>query len=203
MKEKHSTGLLVGIGIISAIAASLCCILPVLALIAGTISMASAFSWLEPVRPYLIGVTVMVLGFAWYQKLKSPKANNDMACVCEGEEENSEPHQKSSFLKSKVFLIMITVFAALMISFPSYSKFFCQKETYKQIAVQSDHIRQAHFQISGMTCAACAEGVRHVIAQLPGFINASLDYKTGDAIIKYNLADVFSADRFCSHRIRL
>ena len=61
---------LIGAGLLTAIAASLCCITPVLALVAGTSGLASTFSWLEPFRPYFIGLTILVLGFAWYQKLK-------------------------------------------------------------------------------------------------------------------------------------
>lgn len=53
---------LIGTGLLTAIAASLCCITPVLALVAGTSGLASTFSWLEPFRPYFIGLTVLVLG---------------------------------------------------------------------------------------------------------------------------------------------
>jgi mercuric ion transport protein len=49
---------LVGTTIITAITASLCCITPVLALIAGTSGIASTFSWIEPFRPYLIALTI-------------------------------------------------------------------------------------------------------------------------------------------------
>ena len=66
---------LIGAGLLTAIAASLCCITPVLALIAGTSGIASTFSWIEPFRPYLIGLTILVLGFAWYQKLETSKRN--------------------------------------------------------------------------------------------------------------------------------
>ena len=64
---------LIGAGLLTAITASLCCITPVLALIAGTSGIASTFSWIEPFRPYLIGLTILVLAFAWYQKLKPQK----------------------------------------------------------------------------------------------------------------------------------
>ena len=70
---------LIGAGLLTAIAASLCCITPVLALIAGTSGLTSTFSWLEPFRPYFIGLTILVLGFAWYYKLK-PK--NLIDCYC-------------------------------------------------------------------------------------------------------------------------
>ena len=42
---------LIGAGLLTAFAASLCCITPVLALVAGTSGLASSFSWLEPARP--------------------------------------------------------------------------------------------------------------------------------------------------------
>ena len=47
---------LIGAGLLTAFAASLCCITPVLALVAGTSGLASSFSWLEPARPYFIGL---------------------------------------------------------------------------------------------------------------------------------------------------
>jgi mercuric ion transport protein len=74
---------LIGTGLLTAITASLCCITPVLALIAGTSGIASTFSWIEPFRPYLIGLTILVLGFAWYQKLKPQK---EIDCECETDE---------------------------------------------------------------------------------------------------------------------
>ena len=49
-------------GVLAAVAASLCCIAPVLALLAGTTGVAATFSWLEPFRPYLIGFTILILG---------------------------------------------------------------------------------------------------------------------------------------------
>jgi len=39
---------LIGAGLITAIASSLCCIAPILALISGTSGIASTFHWLEP-----------------------------------------------------------------------------------------------------------------------------------------------------------
>ena len=68
MNTKSKSGKLAGASILSAVAASLCCITPVLALISGASGVASTFSWLEPFRPYLLGITIFVLAFAWYQK---------------------------------------------------------------------------------------------------------------------------------------
>jgi len=79
---------LIGAGLLTAIAASLCCITPVLALIAGTSGLASTFSWLEPFRPYFIGLTILVLGFAivmlafpYYSSIFYPKKEKQIIVV--------------------------------------------------------------------------------------------------------------------------
>ena len=71
-----SSGTFTGAGVFTAIAASLCCITPVIALLAGSSSIAANFSWIEPARPYLIGLSIAVLAFAWYLKLKPAKTND-------------------------------------------------------------------------------------------------------------------------------
>src|SRR5690606_9183223 len=114
------------VGILTALSASLCCITPVLALIAGTSGIASTFSWIEPFRPYFIGLTVLVLGFAWYQKLKSKKQAD---CECETDE-------RPKFIQSKSFLGLVTVFAALMLTFPSYAHIFYPKSDKEIVVVE-------------------------------------------------------------------
>jgi len=51
-------------GVLAAIGASLCCVTPVLAVLAGSTGLASSFSSMEPFRPYLIALTVIVLAYA-------------------------------------------------------------------------------------------------------------------------------------------
>ena len=73
-------------GIIASLGASLCCITPVLAVLAGSAGLASTFSWLDPFRPYFIGLTVLVLAYVWWEKLK-PK--EQISCECETQEKVS------------------------------------------------------------------------------------------------------------------
>ncbi len=80
MTPLKSTNKFTSAGLVSAFAASLCCITPVVALFAGTSSIAATFSWIEPARPYLIGLSVVALAFAWYLKLK-PQAAHDCGCA--------------------------------------------------------------------------------------------------------------------------
>ena len=93
-------------------------------LFAGTSGIASTFSWIEPFRPYLIGLTILVLGFVWYQKLKPI---NEIDCECETD-------NKPKFVQSKSFLGIVTVFAIIMLVFPYYSGVF-YPDTKKQIVV--------------------------------------------------------------------
>ena len=109
----------VGAGLLTAIVASLCCITPVLSLLAGVSGIAASFSWMEPFRPYLIALTIGVLGFVWYQKLK-PRTAEQIECACPGGGEDDKP----SFWQSKLLLGLVTVFAIVMLSFPVYSHIF-------------------------------------------------------------------------------
>lgn len=174
--QKTSKGL-IGAGVLSAVAASLCCITPVLALIAGSSGIAATFSWLEPARPYLIGVAILVLGFAWYQKLKPKKA--EIECDCETDE-------KPSFLQSKQFLSIVTVLAALLLAFPYYAHIFYPKTESKAVIIESGNIAEANFNIEGMTCTGCEEHIKHAVAQLPGYIEATANYKEERATVKFD-----------------
>lgn len=163
-------------GIITAIIASLCCITPVLALIGGLSSAASTFSWLEPFRPYFIGFTILVFGFAWYKKLK-PKPADDCGC---------EEDEKPQFIQSKTFLFIVTIFAALMIAFPYYSHIFFPKNEKQVIVIDKNNIKTAEFKISGMTCQGCEEEVKHEVSKLSGFSDATVNHETGKATVKFD-----------------
>lgn len=167
---------LLSAGLIAAITASLCCITPVLALIAGTSGIASAFSLIEPYRPYLIGLTILVLGFAWYQKLK-PRREID--CECETDE-------KPQFMQSKTFLGIVTALTIVMLAFPSYSGIFYPKTEKQIIVVNRTDIKTIEFKISGMTCAGCEEHVNYKVNKLHGIISSKTSYKNGNAIIEFD-----------------
>jgi mercuric ion transport protein len=167
---------LIATGLVAAITASLCCITPVLALIAGTSGIASTFSWIDPFRPYLIGLTILVLGFAWYQKLIPRK---EIDCECDTDE-------KPKFIKSKTFLGIVTVFAIVMLAFPYYSGIFFPNIEKQIVLVNKSDIKTAEFMISGMTCASCEEHVNHEVNKLNGIINSKASYENGNAIVEFD-----------------
>lgn len=167
---------LMGIGLLTAITASLCCITPVLALIAGTSGIALTFSWVEPFRPYLIGLTILILGFAWYQKLNTQK---EIDCECDTDD-------KPKFSQTKTFLGIVTVFAIIMLAFPYYSGIFYPKTEKQIVVVDKSDIKTTEFKISGMTCASCEAHVNHEVNKLNGIISSKTSYENGSAIIEFD-----------------
>lgn len=167
---------MLGAGLLTAFAASLCCITPVLALLAGTSGLASAFSWLEPMRPYFIGSTVLVLGFVWYQKLKPEK---QIDCGCDTAE-------KPKFIQTKTFLGIVTASALIMLAFPYYSSVFYPKAERQIFVGDKSTIQTVEFAIDGMTCNACAEHVNHEVNKLTGIINSNAAYESGNAVVEFD-----------------
>ncbi|MCJ8166033.1 mercuric transport protein MerTP [Pontibacter sp. E15-1] len=181
MERTESNSKWIGATLGAAFLASLCCITPILAIIAGIGGAASAFSWMEPFRPYLIGLTVLVLGFAWYQKLKPKKAAVD--CACDDEEEKP-------FLQSKTFLGIVTALAVLLLSFPYYSDAFFLAPAKDVAVVAKADLQEASLRIQGMTCEGCESSVNYALTSKAGVIEANSDYQTGTALVKYDASVV-------------
>lgn len=164
-------------GLFTAVAASLCCITPVLALLGGASGLATSFSWIAPFRPYLIGLTVLVFAFAWYQKLRSQK---QVVCDCEAV-------NKKLLWQSKLFLGIVTVVASLLISFPYYAKAFYPKPTeIKMVVVDKINIQQAIFKIKGMTCESCTQHVNNEILKVSGIVAFKTSYENANSTIKFD-----------------
>tara|TARA_R110001583_G_scaffold63217_1_gene185267 strand:+ start:13713 stop:14312 length:600 start_codon:yes stop_codon:yes gene_type:complete len=167
---------LIGAGLLTALASSLCCITPVLALISGTSGIASTFSWMEPYRPYLIGLTVLVLAFAWYQKLKPKK---EIDCDC-------ETYEKPKFIQSNFFLAIVTLFAIVMTAFPYYSSLFYSDNKKEIIVVENSSVKKINVDVNGMTCTSCEEHINHSVNELNGIININSSYEKGNSEIEFD-----------------
>lgn len=178
-----STGKLMSAGIGSAIAASLCCIAPVVAIFAGSSSLAASFSWLGPARPYLIGLSIIVLAFAWYQQLR-PVKTSPMDCNCKAT-------KGSSFLQSKGFLGIITLFAILMMTFPLYANIFYPKPQGQATAITAvEDKQQAKFTIQGMTCKGCEDHVNNELSKVMGVITYTTSYAAKSSVVTFDFSKV-------------
>ena len=151
--------------VLLALTSSLCCIVPVLTIIGGLAGAASSFSWLTPLRPYLIGATVLSLGFAFYQAYK-PVETDSCGCAVE----------KKSFLQSKTFLWIVTSLSVLLLSFPYYSHIFFEPNQKKVIQSNKTNDTTASFHVIGMTCESCESHVNKVLSDEIGVSKVTTSY---------------------------
>ncbi len=180
MKTDHQ---LAGAGLLTALAASLCCITPVLAVIAGIGGGAASFSWMEPARPYLVGFSVLLLGWAWYRKLRPSRPSD----CC-----NPNPAKKN-FTHSKTFLGILTLFTVGMLTFPLYAPMLFPKPTHQAVVTDTSNMQTVEFGISGMSCSACEEEVNHQVQKLPGIIRTITSYDHGNAVVVFDDSKTSSA----------
>lgn len=104
-----------GLGaVVAALGASLCCILPVAVAILG-IGSAALGAQLEPLRPYLVGVTAALLGFASYQVYKPEQVECAPGEVC------SVPGNRR---RQRIAVWVIALIALALVTFPYYVALF-------------------------------------------------------------------------------
>lgn len=161
-------------GLLAAFASSLCCIVPALALLAGAGGVAASFGWLAPWQPYLVGFSVLALGFAWYRHLR-PQPD---ACGCDV--------QKRAFWESRSFLGLITLVSMLALAYPSFSSVFGTRRTAERPLPKTAAHHVARFKVEGMTCAGCEQHVEKAVGALAGVGRVRASYSQGNATVAFD-----------------
>lgn len=182
MKSSNMSNSPAFVSLLTAVTASVCCITPLLAILAGSSGLVTTFSWIEPFRPYLIALTIGILGLAWYLKLKL-KTQEEIDCACDEEE-------KPSFWQSKNFLFMVTVFAGLMLAFPYYSNIFYSQPSNDIVYVSQSNIIKHTFEVEGMTCAGCEAHVESEVNNLDGILSVKASYANTNTVVEYDKTKV-------------
>ena len=100
-----------GVGaLLAAVGASVCCVLPVVVAFAG-VGSAAFGAMFEPYRPYMIGATVLLLGFAFY------RAYRPQATECAPGESCAVPENRR---RQRLLLWIVAIVAMLLLTFPYY-----------------------------------------------------------------------------------
>ncbi len=100
-----------GVGaLLTAAGASVCCVLPVIVALAG-VGSATFGAIFEPYRPYMIGATVLLLGFAFYRTYRPVTAE------CAPGEGCAVPENRS---RQRRLLWIVALVALLLLTFPHY-----------------------------------------------------------------------------------
>ena len=165
-----------GAGLLPALLASSCCIVPFIALITGSSGITSSFSWAEPMRPYLIALSISALSFTWYQKLRKNKTADDCCASV----------QKAAFIQSKPFLGIITILAIAMMAFPLYSNQLLGNNEKMNPIIDESNMNRVEFTISGMTCTGCETHIKHAVENLQGVASVNVSYENSNATVSYD-----------------
>jgi mercuric ion transport protein len=107
--ESTERSLLLGAGtVLSAVAASLCCILPVVVATLG-VGSAALGGWFEPARPYFLALTVLFLALGFYQAYRPRECPPGQECAV-----------PARLRRQRILLWILTPVALLLMTFPYY-----------------------------------------------------------------------------------
>lgn len=171
--------------IVAAVAASLCCILPIAFAILGVsaVGASAAFSaW----RPYLLGITGFLLAAGFYFAYRPRRSG------CAAGEACAIP---SAQRRGRTTLWIGTALVIALAAFPAYSgpvaRWLLPGGRATAVpATSTEKITETNLAIQGMDCPACAVTITHNLQNTPGVISADVQYSSGRAAVRYRVGAV-------------
>src|SRR5712692_1109088 len=177
MKDKA----FIGASLVAGIAASLCCILPIVFALAGSgIVGASAFfaTW----RPYLLGTTFLLLALGFYFAYRKPKHACEPGSACERPATNKT---------GRIGLWVATVVVLIVAAFPYYSEPVARLLlANKPSETAAPRLERASFAVDGMDCTACATVIEKKLKDLAGVQSVIVSYEQKQATIEFDARKV-------------
>ena len=161
----------------AAFVASLCCIGPV---VLGGLGLGAALaSTFEPLRPYFLAMTAVLLALGFYALYRKPAARE----ACEGEVCAPDGRPKRA-AKAMLWLASVAVLALAL--FPYYGGQLIGAAAAKSSVAESVQLETVELKIAGMTCEACAGTVKYTLMETPGVADAEVNYPAGRATVQYD-----------------
>ncbi len=152
--------------LLSAVLASACCWLPLVAIAFGA-SAAGAGAFFEQYRPYFLSVAAVLLAVGFYfLYIRKEDCEPGSACAV--------PSRKAQRFSRGMFWVSV-LFIGAFAFFPSYVGYFLGGQTGATAAI-SEGQAEVGLAIEGMTCEACASGIRAELADVPGVATAEVFY---------------------------
>ena len=164
------------IGLLSALIASSCCVLPLLLILAGLGSVGFAaqlaqYDWLFAT----IGVSLLSLSYWHY--FRERKACATKACQMRGKK-----FTQISLGFSTV--VIVGVVSIIVLSHIGISSTNASVDSTLPTQ-QNEGIERATLKIEGMTCISCAWGVEAKIKKMTGVVSANVEFSKGLAEVQY------------------
>lgn len=175
---------ILGGSIMAALAASLCCIGPLAAVALGLGAFGAAAAF-ESLRPYLLGLTALLLAGAFYLTYRRREVTcEDGSCQIQG------PSRAS-----KIMLWIATIVVAAFAALPYYSGALLKAYTQKNESPASSgavngpanpSAAEVVVKVSGMTCDSCALHIHNALTKVQGVKSADVSYETSQAVVVYD-----------------
>ena len=174
----------IGGAVFAAIASSLCCVLPLIAVVfgLGAFGAASAF---ETFRPYFLVLAFSALTFSFYRVyFRREDCAESEACA-------TKPVGKINQIFLWSGLMAITVFA-LAPYFTGYLMAAASQppqvsgETISAASSESQANKTVIIEVDGMTCAGCEPHVNETLKKLNGVASSEASYQNKNVKVVYN-----------------
>jgi copper chaperone CopZ len=159
--------------ILTAFAASLCCILP-LAVAALGAGSAALGTWLAPWRPVFLVATVVLLGFAFYREYRSGASCADSGEGC-----------RPAASRRRLMLWVVTALILTLVTFPYYGGAIAAGQ-----GANDEQVAKAVFRVQGMSCSGCEATMEIALKKLDGVESVKASYDEGRAEISYRPSQV-------------
>lgn len=203
MKNETGEKVFLGSAIVAAVAASLCCILPVIALAfgLGAFGLATTF---ESLRPYMLAVVALALAFGFYRVyFRREECGEGQAC-------STKPIGRFN----QIVLWTATVGVVGIAAFPHYSGVIVSALDSQQPQVaesdqavidnktesldsqngaekggvesESQNRKTVVIAVEGMTCEGCASQLGIALKRIKGVISAKASYPDKNVTVVYN-----------------
>jgi copper chaperone CopZ len=148
--------------VVAAALASMCCILP-LGLGAIGLSGAVVSAFFEPLRPYFLALSGVLLAIGFYFSFREPRVGE--ACSMSA----------SKLSRASRPTLFVAAFAtAALAMFPSIAGFASGESNELSPLVKSSVVV---LRVEGMTCESCTPGIRTQLLDVPGVIDAAVSYE--------------------------
>ena len=168
-----------GASLMAALFASACCLGPVVlsALGLSALGVSAAF---EPLRPYLLGVTALLLGVRFYfAYFRQPVCAPGETCAV----------RNPKLTRANRGLLWVATLTVLIVAlFPTYVGSLFAGSTTPAEPASIDEASTVTLQVEGMTCGACTVSVQQALAGVPGVQSAAVSYEEGNAVITADAA---------------
>jgi mercuric ion transport protein len=181
MKKEN---VVLGGGMVAALAASLCCVGPVLFALLGLGAFGASALFLS-LRPYLLAVAVLILAFGFYRAYFRREA-----CAL-GEACATNTGSKASRLVLWVAALGVLAFALSPYYVGHIAAAFTRNTqsapaVASSVSTQASALETATIEVTGMDCQSCEMPVKAALNKTPGVRSAEVSYERGNAQINYD-----------------